>query len=108
MRHAAASVCSYWSSKAYKLTYFVIGDGNIGDKHVSPTARTDVDVVPDVATRIPEEEDVHTGRGGAGNVKLLPEHQHKKVVDGVPHDGASTSHGSVADKLKHKVLGLFK
>ncbi|KAK9419567.1 hypothetical protein SUNI508_07303 [Seiridium unicorne] len=84
------------------------GGGNIGDKGIDPTTRKDEDLVPEAAVRPSEDEDVHTGRGGAGNVHLGPEHKKKRVIDGVQHDEASTAHSSVADKLKHKVLGVFK
>lgn len=88
--------------------YSLLGGGNIGDKGIDPTTRTDTDIVPEAAVHVPEDEDVHTGRGGAGNIHLGPEHKKKKVTDGIPHEEASLNHGSVADKLKHKVLGVFK
>ncbi|KAI1840969.1 hypothetical protein JX265_010441 [Neoarthrinium moseri] len=84
------------------------GGGNIGDAGIPPTVRTDKDVVPEAAVRPSQDEDIHTGRGGAGNVHLGPEHKKKKVTDGAPHDEATASHISVADKLKSKVLGAFK
>ncbi|ETS87806.1 hypothetical protein PFICI_01634 [Pestalotiopsis fici W106-1] len=84
------------------------GEGNIGDRGVVPTARTDEDIVPDAALRPVEDDTAHTGRGGAGNVHLGPEHKKKRVMDGAQHEEASAQHGSVADKLKHKVLGVFK
>ncbi|KAK9774909.1 hypothetical protein SCAR479_08464 [Seiridium cardinale] len=84
------------------------GEGNIGDKGIDPTTRKDEDLVPEAAIRPSEDEDVHTGRGGAGNIHLGPEHKKKRVMDGVQHEEASTTHSSVADKLKHKVLGVFK
>lgn len=90
------------------LNTIVTGTGNIGDSGVAPTARTDADLIPDAATREVEEDDVHTGRGGAGNVHLGPEHKKKRVLDGEPHAESTATHGSVADKLKHKVLGVFK
>lgn len=89
-------------------TTLILGEGNIGDKGIEPTTRRDEDVIPEAATRPAEDEDVHTGRGGAGNIHIGPEHKKKKVTDGVDHQEASTSHESVADKLKHKVLGVFK
>ncbi|KAH6657525.1 hypothetical protein BKA67DRAFT_532732 [Truncatella angustata] len=84
------------------------GGGNIGDKGIAPTVRQDADIVPEAAVRPLEDEDVHTGRGGAGNVHIGPEHKKKKVIDGAAHEEPPASHGSVADKLKHKVLGVFK
>ncbi|KAF7531286.1 hypothetical protein G7054_g9021 [Neopestalotiopsis clavispora] len=84
------------------------GEGNIGDKGIVPGHRTDEDIVPDAALRPIEDDTAHTGRGGAGNVHLGPEHKKKRVMDGEAHAEASTQHGSVADKLKHKVLGVFK
>lgn len=103
----AVALLAFHSSSA-NVTFLTIGEGNIGDRNVAPTARKDEDLVPDVATRPAEDEDVHTGRGGAGNIHLGPEHKKKRVIDGIQHPEAASSHESVADKLKHKVLGVFK
>lgn len=75
-----------------------------------PSKRTDKDVVPEAALRVAsmDEGDVHTGRGGAGNVHLGPEHQKQKVMDGAAHDESANYHVGLADKLKAKVLGVFK
>ncbi|KAI0136225.1 hypothetical protein BJ170DRAFT_589219 [Xylariales sp. AK1849] len=83
------------------------GGGNIGDAGKPSSIRADKDVVPEAATRVSEDADAHVGRGGAGNIHLGPEHQKRKVTDGVDHHEASTNHSSVADKLKAKVLGVF-
>jgi hypothetical protein len=86
-----------------------IGGGNIGDAGKTPSVlRNDKDVVPETAVRASEDTDAHVGRGGAGNIHLGPEHQKKRVTDGITHDELKTEHGSVADKLKAKVLGIFK
>lgn len=65
-------------------------------------------MVPDVATRMSEEEPFHTGRGGAANVQLADDDEgsKKKVADSpLP---AAKQQTSTADKLKHKIFGMFK
>ncbi|KAK6206469.1 hypothetical protein LQW54_007762 [Pestalotiopsis sp. IQ-011] len=84
------------------------GEGNIGDKGIAPTPRQDGDIIPEAALHSVEDDTAHTGRGGAGNVHIGPEHNKKKVTDGTTHDDTAAQHGSVADKLKHKVIGVFK
>lgn len=72
------------------------GSANIAnaDKDAAAT-RADKQVVPDVAVRPSDEnKDYHTGRGGAGNAHLAAK------ADEVPV--------GLADKLKNKVLGIFK
>ncbi|KAH8645466.1 hypothetical protein BX600DRAFT_519479 [Xylariales sp. PMI_506] len=81
------------------------GEGNIGDAGKLPTVRADKDLIPEEAQRAAEDADVHTGRGGAGNVQLAPEHKKQKEIEA---DLAAHVHGSVADKLKAKVIGIFK
>ena len=67
-------------------------------------------MIPEAAVRPSGElTDYHTGRGGAANVHLAPEHEKAKA-------GASSSSGegapppmmSLADKLKYKLTGAFK
>lgn len=86
-----------------------IGGGNIGEPGKEPGLRTDKDVVPAVATRHSEEEPFHTGRGGAANVHLTDDdeaNKKKKVADSsLP---AAKQQTSTADKLKHKIFGMFK
>jgi hypothetical protein len=73
------------------------GAANIADKGTGPAPRKDADVVPPVATRPSQENaDFHTGRGGAGNEHIAPE------------KAAKGPHQSLADKLKTKILGVFK
>jgi hypothetical protein len=77
------------------------GAANIGDAGRPTTPRKDQEAVPEAAVRPSQENtDYHTGRGGAGNEHFAAGHEKK----------AGTSHGpiSVADKLKSKILGVFK
>ena len=72
------------------------GSANIAnaDKGAAAT-RADKQVVPDAAVRPSDEnKDYHTGRGGAGNAHLAAK------ADEVPI--------GLADKLKNKVLGIFR
>ncbi|KAI1465676.1 uncharacterized protein F4812DRAFT_437050 [Daldinia caldariorum] len=112
------------------------GAANIADASQPPSAmRADREVVPEEATRPSTDgESFHVGRGGAANVHLseqdkqkkLEKHQHQqqnqqqqpqqhgnaatnKVTDAPP----ATTPGappnlSLADKLKHKIFGVFK
>ena len=77
------------------------GAANIADKGVKQVVRADKDLVPEAAVRVSTNEnaDYHTGRGGAGN-----EHIAKKP------EGAATTTTPVglADRLKRKILGVFK
>jgi hypothetical protein len=57
--------------------------------------RADKEVVPEAATRPSQEGDYHTGRGGAANV------HHAEKKEGPAHKG-------LADKLKGKIMGVFK
>ncbi|KAK8055773.1 hypothetical protein PG993_001000 [Apiospora rasikravindrae] len=86
------------------------GGGNIGEPGKEPGLRTDKDVIPAAATRKSEEEPFHTGRGGAANVHLVADDdgskKNKKVADSsLP---AAEPQTSTADKLKHKIFGMFK
>ncbi|KAH9999569.1 hypothetical protein F4779DRAFT_622697 [Xylariaceae sp. FL0662B] len=90
------------------------GDGaaNIGDAGKPGSgARADQDLVPEAAMRPSQERDAHVGRGGAANVALASSEDHKpsssnKVTDSGTA-GASAELG-LADKLKQKILGVFK
>lgn len=74
------------------------GAGNIGDVGTAVAPRADQDVIPEGAYRTSEQGDHHTGRGGAGNE--------------IHTNGSAAKDGSapisLADKLKSKVLGIFK
>jgi hypothetical protein len=88
------------------------GGGNIGDVGKDPLARTDKEVVPEAATRPAENEPFHVGRGGNANVH--------PAAAGEPAPAKTTAAGdttappaaapgvSTADKLKNKLLGVFK
>lgn len=78
------------------LTRF-LGAANISDTNAA-APRTDREVVPDAAVRpSTDNQDHHTGRGGEGNVQRA----HKEGEENGTHKG-------LADKLKAKVLGVFK
>ncbi|KAI0021026.1 hypothetical protein F4780DRAFT_308623 [Xylariomycetidae sp. FL0641] len=99
------------------------GAANIGDaSHAPAPVRADHDVVPAAATRPSLEGDYHVGRGGAANVQRTPEHQAEhdakhhhhhhhgkdKVTDAPPAPAEKATHRGLADKLKHKLMGVFK
>lgn len=79
--------------------------------------RTDRDIVPEEATRPSTDgESFHVGRGGAANVHLSEQDKQKKqekhhgagkVVDS-PSTPGTAPNLSLADKLKHKIFGVFK
>lgn len=50
-----------------------------------------------------ENQDYHVGRGGAGNEHHAPE---EKKPDKAP--GTTAAHTGLADKLKAKIVGVFK
>lgn len=76
---------------------YFLGAANISDTNAA-APRTDREVVPDAAIRpSTDNQDHHTGRGGEGNVQRA----HKE-------DGEDAAHKGLADKLKAKVLGVFK
>lgn len=77
------------------LTVFT-GAANISDTNAA-APRTDREVVPDAALRpSTDNQDHHTGRGGEGNVQRAHKH------------GEDNTHQGLADKLKAKVLSVFK
>ncbi|KAL2020741.1 hypothetical protein VTK56DRAFT_8041 [Thermocarpiscus australiensis] len=81
------------------------GAANIGDAGVKQTTgRKDRDLVPEAAVR-PSQENTgyHTGRGGAGNEYIAPGSSHGKKGAG----GEKVPVG-LADRLKRKILGVFK
>ncbi|KAI1083367.1 hypothetical protein F5B20DRAFT_461959 [Whalleya microplaca] len=82
------------------------GVANIADADKPASTRADQEVVPEEAIRPSQEHDVHVGRGGAANVALGSEDQKHKVTDSGTA-GAAPNQG-LADKLKHKILGVFK
>lgn len=94
------------------------GAANIADADKPPAAiRADQEVVPEEATRPSiDRESFHVGRGGAANVHLSAEdeqrkqqqHAASKVVDSPVTPGTTPSHQGLADKLKHKIFGIFK
>ncbi|XDG07048.1 hypothetical protein ABKA04_006663 [Annulohypoxylon sp. FPYF3050] len=101
------------------------GAANIADAAVpAAPVRADREVVPEEATR-PSTDDAsfHVGRGGAANVHLSPEdkakqeakhepakhaHAASKVVDSPTGTGDAKANQGLADKLKHKIFGVFK
>lgn len=82
-----------------------VGAGNIGDVGAAATVRKDQDIVPEAAYRASQDnQDYHTGRGGAGNEHVANGHD-KKEAQKASENGASVS---LADKLKHKLFGAIK
>lgn len=75
------------------------GSGNIGDKGVkhSLDGRADKDVVPSEATRLEGTDHTH-GRGGFGN------EDHLGGGKAPASTSDSSSHMSLADKLKYKIF----
>ncbi|KAI0505112.1 hypothetical protein F5B22DRAFT_537161 [Xylaria bambusicola] len=78
------------------------GSANIADKDTPVAPRADKDVVPVEALRPSVDGEFHTGRGGAANVVHAPEDDgNDAAVKHPPNQG-------LADKLKHKIFGMFK
>jgi hypothetical protein len=71
-------------------------------------SRKDQDLVPESAYRASHDnQDYHTGRGGAGNEHVSnSEEKHKEEKKTVENGGAAPI--SLADKLKHKLFGAMK
>lgn len=81
------------------------GAGNIGDVGQSPTPRKDQDIVPEVAYRASQDnQDYHTGRGGAGNEHVAPSHGQKSSQS----DDTGTPVVGLADRLKKKLFGIIR
>lgn len=80
-----------------------IGAGNIGDVGTPTTDRKDADQVPVEAFRPSQDQEFHTGRGGAGNEYTAIDHE-KKAAAKARSEGAPVS---VADRLKGKLFGAF-
>ncbi|KJZ76599.1 hypothetical protein HIM_03935 [Hirsutella minnesotensis 3608] len=94
------------------------GAGNITDAGTTPTPqRKEYDLVPAAATRPShdgrgdQEQDFHTGRGGAGN-----EHHHQEETSPAPQDEAhggssapaKSSGKGMVSRLKKKILDRLK
>lgn len=71
-------------------------------------ARTDKDVVPEAATRPAENEPFHVGRGGNANVHLAAEPGPTPAAADSASGPTASPGVSTADKLKNKLLGVFK
>jgi hypothetical protein len=83
------------------------GAGNISDVGTPTSERKDRDVVPEAAIRASQDhQDHHTGRGGAGNERIV-NGESKKERDATRYDvtGAPVS---LADRLKARLLGMFR
>ncbi len=79
------------------------GAANIGDAGVKQVTRADKDLVPEQAVRPSGDNgDYHTGRGGAGNANVTKKPEDKAA------EGGPAAPMSLADKLKLKILGVFK
>ncbi|OAA45554.1 hypothetical protein NOR_03343 [Metarhizium rileyi] len=82
------------------------GAGNIGDVGSVATSRKDKDVVPEIAYRASQDnQDYHTGRGGAGNEHVGNGHD-KRAWPKTGERGVAPV--SLADKLKNKLFGVMK
>ncbi|KAI0428965.1 hypothetical protein F5Y09DRAFT_343174 [Xylaria sp. FL1042] len=77
------------------------GAANIADKEAPAAPRADHEVVPAAAVRPSIDGDFHTGRGGAANVVHVPKDENGAAAKPPPNQG-------LADKLKHKIFGVFK
>ncbi|CAK7266985.1 hypothetical protein SEPCBS57363_002371 [Sporothrix epigloea] len=95
---------------AFQALANITGSGNIGDGNVRRSIeRADREVVPEAAVRPSVDgNDYHTGRGGAANVHLSPEHETKTSGSVSPSGGAPPPMVGLADKLKMKITGAFK
>ena len=81
------------------------GAGNITDVGTKTTPRNDVDLIPDSAVRPSQDAEIHTGRGGAGNVNLNDAIEDQKALESYKEEDAPVG---LADKLKDKLFGAFK
>lgn len=78
-----------------------------------PLARTDKEVVPEAATRPAENEPFHVGRGGNANVHPAAAGEPAPPAKATAADDATAPPAaapgvSTADRLKNKLLGVFK
>lgn len=86
------------------------GAANIVEKNAD-APRSDKEHVPQEAIRPSmDDQDHHVGRGGAGNEHHAPGHEHHHHKDKTPEEGGLAKDGpkGLADKLKAKVMGVFK
>lgn len=89
-----------------------LGAANIVGKNATGP-RSDKELVPEEAMRPSmENQDYHVGRGGAGNEHHAPgqeppHKEEKKPEKAAPASGATAPTG-LADKLKSKIVGVFK
>ncbi|KAK4227488.1 hypothetical protein QBC38DRAFT_477542 [Podospora fimiseda] len=81
------------------------GAANIGDAGKNNSHRADKDVIPEAAIRPSSDGDYHVGRGGAGNANISEATQAKKSAATTE---APVTPVGLADKLKRKILGVFK
>ncbi|KAI1346739.1 hypothetical protein F5Y01DRAFT_297024 [Xylaria sp. FL0043] len=83
------------------------GAANIADKGRPATPRKDHDLVPAEAIRPSIDSDFHTGRGGAANVVHVPKDEGSAAA-GAGASSKPPPNQGLADKLKHKIFGVFK
>lgn len=90
------------AKRLLKKGFAIAGAGNISDVGTAATQRKDADAIPEEAFRPSQDtQGFHTGRGGVGNEhRIKDEHAEAK-----PHPVAPVG---LADKLKNKLLGVFK
>lgn len=87
---------------------FKTGAANIGDAGVKQTVRVDKDLVPEAAVRpSTDNADYHTGRGGAGNEFIVTKKKDESV-DGEKDKAVPVAPTGLADRLKAKILGVFR
>ena len=84
-----------------QLTMSASGAGNISDVGKRAGDRKDEIQIPDEAVRASQDQEYHTGRGGAGNEFSAIDHE-KKAAAKARQEGAPMA---VADKLKNKLFG---
>lgn len=85
-----------------------LGAANIIEKNAAGP-RSDQELVPEEAIRPSmENQDHHVGRGGAGNEHHAPGHEHGHKDEKKPEKAGPTAPTGLADKLKSKIIGVFK
>ena len=87
-----------------QLTMSASGAGNISDVGKPTGDRRDEIQIPDEAVRASQDQEYHTGRGGAGNEFTAVDHE-KKAAAKARQEGAPMG---IADKLKNKLFGGMK